>query len=164
MGWIRSALVYLGITVLIAGAIWLFWGKSIETAWKAHGDRPTKAAREVKAAAEKKATAAMPELRQKAAPLATNLEKARSGVTGILEYHANENRNAMHSLSANNDKRWREILRKKEEIKLPSATAPAAPTSAAVSPAKKPATTTEKAVEKKAKPAAPRRSTRLEEL
>lgn len=165
MSWIKSALVYLGITGLIVGAVWLFWGKSIETAWKSHGEKPTKVAREVKAAAEKKAIKAVPELREKTAPLSANIEKAKSGVAGILEHHADENRRSMHFMAAQNDRRWAEILRRGEKMKmpeLPKAQIPAA-ISANSSIDGKPAAAAKKPPGK-TKSEAPRRSKRLEEL
>ncbi len=162
MSWIRSALVYLGITGLIVGAVWLFWGKSIETAWKAHGEKPTKAAREVKAAAEKKAAKAMPELREKTAPLSANIEKAKSGVAGILEHHADDNRRSMNYMAAQNDRRWAEILKRSEKMKMPALPKAEMP---AVTPPKADRPVAEaKKTAAKTKPEAPRRSKRLEEL
>ncbi len=164
MSWIKSALVYLGITGLIVGAVWLFWGKSIETAWKSHGEKPTKAAREAKATAEKKAAKAMPELREKTAPLSANIEKAKSGVAGILEHHADDNRRSMNVMAAQNDRRWAEILRRSEKVKMPALPkTDAAALTPARPPAGKAAETAKKSPEK-TKSEAPRRSKRLEEL
>lgn len=165
MSWLKSALVYLGITGLIAGTIWLFWGKSIETAWKSHGEKPTKAAREVKAAAEKKAAKAMPELREKTAPLSANIEKAKSGVAGILEHHADDNRKSMSYMAAQNDRRWAELLRRGSKVPAPSLPKTEMPAAAAIRPeAEKKASEPEKKPPGKTKPEAPRRSKRLEEL
>ncbi len=167
MSWIKSALVYLGITALIVGAIWLFWGKSIETAWKSHGENPTKAAREVKAAAEKKVAKAMPDLREKTAPLSANIEKAKTGVAGILEHHVEDNRRNTAALLAQNDRRWAEILGRRDKIAspLPGLTGqrpPVTPTGESAAAAK--ASNPPKRGETKPKPEAPRRSKRLEEL
>ena len=161
MSWIESALVYLGITALIVGAIWLFWGKSIETAWKSHGEKPTKAA------AEKKVAKAMPELREKTAPLSANIEKAKTGVAGILEHHAEDNRRITAALMAQNDRRWAEILGRRDKIAspLPVLTGqrpPVTPTGESAAAAK--ASNPPKRGETKPKPEAPRRSKRLEEL
>mgnify|MGYP000914050066 FL=1 len=165
MSWLKSALVYLGITALIAGAIWLFWGKSIETAWKSHGEKPTKAAREVKAAAEKKAAKAMPELREKTAPLSANIEKAKSGVAGILEHHADDNRKSMNYMAAQNDRRWAEILRRGGKTFAPPLTKLEMPAATAIRPeAEKKSAEPAKKNPGKTKPEAPRRSKRLEEL
>ncbi|GEM_PF-2963403 len=165
MSWLKSALVYLGVTGLIAGTIWLFWGKSIETAWKSHGEKPSKAAREVKAAAEKKAAKAMPELREKTAPLSANIEKAKSGVAGILEHHAADNRKSMNFMAAQNDRRWAEILRRGSKISAPPLPKVEMPAAAGIKPAaeKKTAETIKNST-RKIKSEAPRRSKRLEEL
>jgi hypothetical protein len=165
MSWIKSALVYLGITGLIVGTVWLFWGKSIETAWKSHGEKPTKAAREVKAAAEKKAAKAMPEIREKTAPLSANIEKAKSGVAGILAHHADDNRKSMNFMAAQNDRRWAEIFKRSDKMKmpvLPKADIPAAVP--AISPKEEKPSATAKKTAEKTKSEAPRRSKRLEEL
>lgn len=146
MAWLRSALISLGVLTLVAGAIWLFWGKSIEDAWKAKGDKPKKIAREAKAEAEKQLAKATPVIREQTAPLKANVEKAKTGVNGIIEHHVADNRRGMTAMASQNDKRWMEILRRKPV----SPAMPATP-AAEKAPAKKPIKS-----EAKPKPVAPR--------
>lgn len=165
MLWIRSAILYIAILGVIAGAVWLFWGKSIETAWKSHGEKPAKTAREAKAAAEKKIVKALPEMREKTAPLSANLEKAKSGVAGIMAHQIDENRRGFTLMAAQNDKRWLEILRR--GAKLPPAPSTSATGAKPAQATTKPLATDAMSTEEKkrdAKRVAPRRSKPLEVL
>ncbi len=157
MFWLRSALLYLGVTALIGGAIWLFWGKTIEMEWK----KVTAANPQIKksqADLEKKAKAALP--KEVAAPklpqnAAAEWNKAKSGAVSLIDLHANENRREIQTALNAHDARTVEILTTLR-IKRPAAIAPptGAPEAPPVKKAEPPVVTKpqKKAQEKKLRP------------
>ena len=142
MFWLRTALLYLGVTALIAGAIWLFWGKSIETEWK----KFTAANPEVKKVqkqVEKKAKAALPsEINVPKAPANATAEwnKAKSGAVTLIDLHANQSRREMAASLAAHDRRTLEIMALLR-IKRQAVASPAGTTAPASVPEPKPADT-----------------------
>lgn len=105
-------MLYLGVTALIGGAIWLFWGKAIETEWK----KITAANPQIKRAQadiEKKAKKALP--KEGAAPklpqsAATEWNKAKSGTASLIDLHTQENRRELQTALSAHDQRTRDIL------------------------------------------------------
>jgi hypothetical protein len=110
--WFRSALLYLGVTALIGGTIWLFWGKAIETEWK----KITAANPQVKRAqadVEKKTKKALPkEISVPVPPGTATIEwnKAKSGTVSLLDLHTQENRREMQTALSAHEQRTLEIL------------------------------------------------------
>jgi len=133
--WLRSALLYLGVTALIGGAIWLFWGNTIEGEWKKFTaanpqvkKAQTKAEKRAKEVVEKEIKA------PKAAANATaEWNKAKSGATTLIELHANESRREIEASLAAHDRRTTEILR---VLKIKGTATVSTETAPAVQPAK----------------------------
>lgn len=149
MFWLRSALLYLGVTALIGGAIWLFWGKTIETEWK----KLTAANPQVKKTqvqVERKVKAALPkEMNAPKMPANATAEwnKAKSGAVTLIDLHANESQREMESSLAAHDKRNLEILAFFKIKRQPAALPEATPAQQMTKPEARP--------EKKTKPAKP---------
>ncbi|WP_041948437.1 hypothetical protein [Turneriella parva] len=148
MFWLRSSLLYLGVTALIGGAIWLFWGKTIETEWK----KFTAANPEVKKAqvqAEKKVKAAVPK-EVKAPPVPANAKaewnKAKSGAVTLIDLHANESRRETAASLAAHDRRTLELMALLRIKGQPGSAPDTSPTSAP--PVKAPAPETTKPLKK----------------
>lgn len=135
MFWIRSALLYLGVTALIGGSIWLFWGQAIEAEWKKlAAANPQVKKTQVKA--EKKAKEVV-EKEIKAPKAATNAtaewNRAKSGATTLIELHANEGRREIEASLAAHDRRTTEIL---TLLKIKRTATVSTETAPAVKPAK----------------------------
>jgi hypothetical protein len=151
--WLRSSLLYLGVTALIGGAIWLFWGKAIETEWK----KFTAANPQVKKAqvqAEKKAKAALPkEINTPQVPANAKAEwnKAKSGAVTLIDLHASESRRETAASHAAHDQRTLEIMAllriKRQAAAAPESGPTAVPPVKTVKP--EPAKTLKKPVAKK---------------
>lgn len=145
-------MLYLGVTALIGGAVWLFWGKTIETEWKKF-TAANPEVKKVQVKAEKKAKAALPkEISAPKLPANATAEwnKAKSGTMTLIDLHANESRREMAASLAAHDRRTLEIMallkiKRQPETAPAQSTQPAAtlaPQSAApVKPAKKSPTT-----------------------
>lgn len=100
----RQSFLYAGLTALVLGMVWLFWGKEIQKrygAFKAQSPavaRAEKSLKQTEKAVEKSATA--------------EWQKAQSGATGLLSVQAAANRRDFQYLADRNEARWRELLRR----------------------------------------------------
>lgn len=114
MLWLRSAALYLILTLLIGGSVWLFWGKAIEKQWrsvmadrKMNADKPSNAARQ-KTRRENSGKIDTTEIR-KISP-AEEWRKAQSGVTGLIAIEVEDNRRRLRASADSNDAHWRDLL------------------------------------------------------
>ncbi|MBX3723772.1 MAG: hypothetical protein KF713_18140 [Turneriella sp.] len=142
MSWLRSAAIWLVLTGIIAGAVWLFWGQDLEKAWKKARENPSvkekeKIAKEIpKEIAKKKAAlqkADIPRPKEavdrakqsyetaKQLPLNASAEwqKTRSGAEGLVEAQKRENTRDLQALGVKNDARMVEILKQLRLYKEP---------------------------------------------
>lgn len=132
MSWLRSAVIWLIITGIVAGAVWLFWGKDIETAWKKFRSNPVvKETREKLPKEIEKRKAELKKLdipapkealdRAKQIPLNANAEwqKTRSGAEGLVAAQKRENTRDLQALAVKHDTRTLEILKQLRLYKEP---------------------------------------------
>lgn len=167
MFWLRSAAIYLVLTAVFLGAVWLFWGKEIETAWKKYRVAekiPKEIPKEVKKEiAKKKAelkkvdipTPTVPAaIQQLPANAAAEWQKTRSGVAGLVEVQKHENLRDMQTLAGKQESRMIEILK---FVKLYKEPKPVFVPAAAPVPAKPDKTTAPVKKEKTKSKAAPLR-------
>lgn len=116
MSWLRPAAIYLMLTALIAGSIWLFWGKAIEQKWKQLSLETARSETKKPKLPEKKIPA-KPELVKnktetaKASPR-EEWQKTQSGFIALLAIEAADNRNQLTKFAEFNDNRWYELLRR----------------------------------------------------
>lgn len=135
MYWLRSAMLYLLLTALLAGSLWLFWGDSVKTAFH---QKPVvkKPAMTVKKTAEKKIPpTGMP---AQGVDAATEWQKASNGLTNLLTLVVTENRKDAAALAQLQENRFSELLHQMG-IKRRRAAASAAATETKSLPVKKPA-------------------------
>lgn len=136
MSWLRSAAIWLILTGIVAGAVWLFWGKDIETAWKKFNAKPV--VKEAKAKLPKEIEKQKAELkkldiplpkeamdRAKQIPLNAHSEwqKTRSGIEGLVEAQKRESTRDLRAMTDKHDSRMIEILKQVRLYKEPRPTA-----------------------------------------
>lgn len=136
MSWLRSAAIWLVLTGIIAGAVWLFWGQDLEKAWKKARENPVIKEKLPKEIAKKKAELqkadiprpkAVTDLAQKAHEAAERLpvnasaewQKTRSGAEGLVEAQKRENTRDLQALGVRHDARMIEILKQVRLYKEP---------------------------------------------
>jgi len=128
--WLKSALVSLFAVVLVAGAVWLFWGDKIAAQAKKIGinTAPQKAVIAKKIDSIKAKTPPMTRTEKpltaakkakdkivSAAPTsqaAAEWQKAQSGTLAILQIQNTEVRRDIQHLTNHNDKRMQELIAK----------------------------------------------------
>lgn len=116
MSWLRPAALYLTLTALVGGSIWLFWGKAIEQKWKqlsaeaakveSKKAKPAGKAPPVQSTLEKKS------IRVTKATPRDEWQKAQSGFIALVSIEAADNRSQLAKLAEFNDNRWHELLRR----------------------------------------------------
>ncbi|MFZ5628741.1 MAG: hypothetical protein ACOY5B_06405 [Spirochaetota bacterium] len=121
MYWLRQALLYLFITLLLFAGIWLFWGETINQKLKEAKQDPRKepAARQVSAvkakipAAKKTKTGEMAvKAEQPALSGKQAWEKTSSGFALLLQTAAVENRRLLLESAGEHERRFRAIFYK----------------------------------------------------
>jgi hypothetical protein len=145
VSWFRSAAIYLVLTAILLGAVWLFWGKDIETAWKKAKENPIvkktqdKLPKELtqkkpelaKELSKKKAELAKVEIPPAVTGLPANAavewQKTRSGAAGLIEVQKHENMRDLQTLTVKHDNRMIEILKLVKLYKEPKPAVIAAP-------------------------------------
>lgn len=121
MHWLRSALLYLFVTVLLCAGIWLFWGEAISQRLKSEKPYAQKETAHRIAGAAKEKTATMKKLKpgelavkaeQSAATGKQAWEKASSGFLLLLQAAGDENRRLLLETVAEQDRRYRALFAK----------------------------------------------------
>lgn len=170
MSWFRSAAIYLVLTAIVAGTVWLFWGKDLEKAWKKFRENPVVKEKIPKEIEKRKADLKKLDIPQpkeaidmaKQLPVNANAEwqKTRSGAEGLVAAQKRENTRDLHAMTGKNDARMIEILKQVRLYKEPKPTAlfPPEPTPVKVPEkkvVKKETTKLKKEPEKKKEPLRP---------
>lgn len=119
-----QSVVYIGLVALVAGTVWLFWGKAIIKEYDQFKAKKLAVAKAEKRVAETKEDIGR---RVKPANAAAEWQKARSGMDGLIALQAEETRRDFESLSGQYDTRLVDLLRKLKLYKEPAAVTPAAP-------------------------------------
>lgn len=115
MSWLRPAALYLTLTALIGGSIWLFWGKTIEQKWRQLSSESARAETRKNRLPEKKIRAsdrAEPPKSGLTASPREEWQKTRSGLIALIAIEAEDNRRQLVKLGEFNDNRWYAILRR----------------------------------------------------
>lgn len=132
MSWLRPAVLYLTLTALIGGSIWLFWGKALEQKWKQLSLETAKPDVTKSRPAAKKIPL-KPDLKKEQTELVKTSpreewQKTQSGMIALVAIEAADNRSQLMKLSAFNDNRWYELLRRpKPAAAMPVEKQPAHP-------------------------------------
>jgi hypothetical protein len=119
MHWLRPALLYLFVTVLLCGGIWLFWGDAIRQKLKETGEnkRSDSASRQANFVKEKTPTPKKLPARgltaqtQQARPTGKEAwQKASSGFEELLQVATAENRRLLLESVTAQDRRYRTLF------------------------------------------------------
>jgi hypothetical protein len=119
-----QSVVYISLVGLVAGTIWLFWGKAIVKEYDQF-----KAKKPAVAKAEKRVAETKEDLGRRVKPVnaAAEWQKARSGLDGLVALQVDETRRDLESLSSQYDARLVYLLRQVKLYKEPAAVTPAVP-------------------------------------
>lgn len=122
MHWLRPALLYLFMTVLLVAGIWLFWGEEISQ--KLQNAQPGTAKDRAKRSADtaKKKTptkARLEQDEQTAVARKQAWEKVSSGFMLLLQAAAEENRRLLLESTAELDRRYQALFARPVEQRLP---------------------------------------------
>ncbi|GAB4441165.1 MAG: hypothetical protein OHK0011_23640 [Turneriella sp.] len=121
MYWLRSALLYLFVTVLLCAGIWLFWGDAISHSLKNQGrnvrkDSGSRMASTVKEKAPTARKVKEDKLPVKAEQAAISgkqaWEKASSGFEQLMQTAAEDNRRLLSEADREQERRFRAIFHK----------------------------------------------------
>jgi hypothetical protein len=119
MYWLRSALLYLFVSVLLCGGIWLFWGDAINQKLKETGQnkRSDSASRQANSVKEKTPTPKklkLGELPAQTSQAATTgkeaWQKTSSGFEQLLQTAGAENRRLLLESVTEQDRRFRALF------------------------------------------------------
>ncbi len=129
MSWLRSAAIYLVITGIFVGAVWLFWGKDLEKLWKKTKENPVVKEKIPKEIEKKKAELKKLDIPRvdaaigtaKQLPVNANAEwkKTQSGVEGLVAAQKRENTRDLQAMTGRHDNRMIEILKQVRLYKEP---------------------------------------------
>ena len=127
MYWLRSALLYLFVTLLLCAGIWLFWGEAISkklqnTSLAARQEPAGRQAGPVKAkaptATKEKAVKVPASAGQAVVSGKEAWERASSGFEVLLKSAAQDNRRLLVEAVAEHDRRYRALLFKPAEQRI----------------------------------------------